>query len=112
MSAELPPGYFECAQKMLAAAGNWLLCRGFGGITFTLPDPKWMVIAALTPATVELIAETPEARALVSYMDERTNHEGTLFLASVVIRELGLPFTVWPESKLAALVARGAIGSS
>lgn len=106
MSVELDEGYVRCIVEMAEAALRWLREHGAEGVRFSLPPPDWMVIVPL-PVAVAMVAESEASRELLLAMDRAVDGKGTLFQASIVVRELGLPHEWWSESKLAALLTRG-----
>jgi hypothetical protein len=83
------PGYVALVERLVALIDKW--CATEPG----LPDLRWhepgdtMFIGALQGKALDYLAASPDARRLLEWLNAQTNHEATLFQATVALRMLG-----------------------
>lgn len=99
--------YTATLRKMALAAVDWIERNKPDGLAFVLPPEDMMFIAPLTDEAIGMLAANRRSRAFLRALDAATSKAATAFQAAQVIRAMGLPSTVWPESYVAELLARG-----
>jgi hypothetical protein len=97
-TGNMPTGYVALVERLAALIVQW--CEEQS----TLPDLRWLdpgdtvFIGALQGEPVRYLADSPDAFRLVAWLDEQTNHEGTLLQLTVALRGLGhLPGGTAPD---------------
>jgi len=91
MAEGMPAGYARCAEKVLKLIPKWVE----GECQSRFPDLRWKdwgrvcYAGTLEEAAIGFLADSPDARRLLLWLDEQTNHEATLLMAKVALEMLG-----------------------
>lgn len=91
MAKDFPPGYGRCAEKILKLIPKWVEAE----CQTRFPGLQWKewgrvcYAASLDEVGVEFLAASPDAKRLLLWLDEETNHEATLLMAKVALEMLG-----------------------
>jgi hypothetical protein len=84
-----PPGYVELIQRLAVLIEQW--CCDFHG----LPDLQWhepegtAFIGPLHGDALKYLAKSPDAMALLMWLDEQTDRKATLIQATIALQSLG-----------------------
>ncbi len=86
---KLPPGYVELVKRLCQLTLEWC------GMQIGLPDLRWLdpgetlFIGNLRGKALDFLVDSPDARRLCAWLDEKTNHEATIFQMTMALRFLG-----------------------
>jgi hypothetical protein len=85
----IPPGYVALVQRLAELIVDW--CGEQPG----LPDLRWLdpgktlFVGALRGKALDFLVDSPDARRLCEWLDEKTNREATVFQMTMALRMLG-----------------------
>ena len=85
-----PKGYNECAERVAKLIRRWIEAQSAARfVDLRFKDWGRVVYAgSVAPETVDVLAESPDARALLLHIGER-EPEATLLMTAVVLETLG-----------------------
>lgn len=81
---ELPPGYVETAEQMIAAAQRWLAFFP-ARVTLRLAPSELMYVGNLDERGIALLAGDDVTKQFLRAIDKATNHQATIFLVHCIV---------------------------
>jgi hypothetical protein len=102
---QAPKGYEEDAAKLRCAIQMWVMRESESRLV-DLGFRDWgrsVYFGPLNATTIDYLATTPDARAMLLWADEASGHKASLLQAYIVLQQLGLLVT---ERQAAAPAAK------
>ena len=90
--AFLPAGYVLCCEQMARLIPEWIEAQ-CQHRTLDLQWHRWgrtVFAGGLDAACTKWLAASPDALELLAYLEEKTDRQGTLLQAKVVLESLGV----------------------
>ncbi len=88
-SFDPPEGYKLAVRQVTEAFQRWMRDHPDAQLRFRLPTREACWFGPLDARNIDLLAMTEDARLLLEYMDEASNHQANVNMAAAVIETFG-----------------------
>lgn len=85
----LPPGYVALVERIMVLIPQWCEAHSSFPILEFYDHGKIIVGAALDASGRRTLAKSPDAFALLEWLEEMTDHKATVFQVAFALRQLG-----------------------